>query len=99
MARFQKASVVLLLLLFAASVALNVRLFYVVSGLHDELVVSLYESMRLEGNVLLRLENGDTDAAKTALSEAVGFKALYIGICIEEQCVGDEALFTISQKP
>lgn len=82
-----------------ASVALNVRLFYAASGLHDDLVVSLFESMRLEDEVLHHLEEGDTDAAKSALSETVGFKAMYIGICIEEQCVRDEALSKISKKP
>ncbi len=55
--------------------------------------------MKLEDEVLYHLEKENTAKAKELLGEAVGYKALLIGICIEEKCVSDKTLSKINKKP
>ncbi|MBL4708693.1 MAG: hypothetical protein JKY48_09680 [Flavobacteriales bacterium] len=90
---------IILCALFLASVALNARMYILFSNTHDDFVVSMSDTMLLENKVLQHLSRSEIELAKSTLTKSVGNKALYIGICIESECVSKEALVKLSAKP
>lgn len=91
--------IITLSILLAVSVALNVSFFQRLIKQNDREMVSISENMKFDDRVLYLLEKGEIESAKSILSEYVGNRALIVGLCIEDECVGKEALSRITPKP
>ena len=89
---------IILSVMLIISALLNVRLYSVFSNSHDDFVLSISNSMHFENEVLQKIERGNLEAAKSALTESIGHKAVYVGICVEHECVSKSALDKLSSK-
>jgi len=90
---------IIISVLLLISTALNIRMCILFSSSHDDFVVSMSESLHLERKVLQNLDSGNIEQAKSILIESVGNKALYVGICLENDCASNEALTKLRAKP
>ncbi|WKD48920.1 hypothetical protein [Microbulbifer spongiae] len=84
---------------FIVSVVLNVGIFYMHSHSRDDFVVAMSKSMHLENEILQNIEIDNMELAKSALTESIGNKAAYVGICLEHECVSKSALAKLRAKP
>jgi hypothetical protein len=90
---------IILSVMLITSALLNVRLYSMFSNSHDDFVLSISNSMHLENEVLQNIERGNLEAATSALTESIGSKAVYVGICVEHECISKSALAKLNAKP
>lgn len=93
----KKSIIITLSVTLLISVALNVRFYIMSVEDKDTWFISLSESAHVEDEALYNLENNKIEKAKEILSKSVGEKALFLGSCIEIQCISDEAIKTITK--
>jgi len=93
----KKSIIITLSVTLLISVALNVRLYIMSVQDKDTWLISLSESTHIEDEALYNLEKNRIEKAKEILSKSVGEKALFLGLCIENKCISNEAITTITK--